>query len=210
MRGPSSRWTSWKCTVLGSTAGHRLIGKATAAKAIVPFQIDRGIGRGATRLAAPPSHRCPRPATRSAGRSDGRRSTSSLTWAPARGRRRRLRGSPPRREEWGPGKSPCLLTHPSPRPRMCGAFVRGHAGSGRLALLRAAGGAPPGRLVRAVAERLARAAAAAAQRDRLLVDGDLVAVLVGERERPAHEERAIAVGRDARLGHALATAGSCT
>src|SRR3954451_21671087 len=42
MRLPSSRWTSWKCTVLDSVAEYTFTGTGTRPKAIVPFQIERG------------------------------------------------------------------------------------------------------------------------------------------------------------------------
>src|SRR3954463_14402440 len=51
-------------------------------------------------------------------------------------------------------------------------------------------------LVRAVAERAHPRLAAPAQRDRAPPDLDLVAVLVGEPERAADEQRSVAVGRD--------------
>src|SRR3954469_315343 len=53
-------------------------------------------------------------------------------------------------------------------------------------------------LVRAVAERPHARLAAAAQRDGAPPDLDLVAVLVGEPERAAYEQRAVAVRRDRR------------
>src|SRR4051812_13051426 len=67
-----------------------------------------------------------------------------------------------------------------------------------LPLLDAARRAEADDLVRAVAERPHARLAAAAQRDSAPSDLDLVAVLVGEPERAAHEQRAVAVGRDRR------------
>src|SRR5919201_4574383 len=45
MRAPSVAWTSWKWTVLDSTAEWTLIGTLTRPKLIVPFQIDFIAGR---------------------------------------------------------------------------------------------------------------------------------------------------------------------
>src|SRR3954452_167067 len=44
MRAPSSRWTSWKWTVLDSVAVCSLTGTVISPKGIVPFQIDRAMG----------------------------------------------------------------------------------------------------------------------------------------------------------------------
>ena len=46
-------------------------------------------------------------------------------------------------------------------------------------------------------------ATAAAQRDRRMAGLDGVAVLVGDRERPAHEQRPVAIRGDGRLVHGL-------
>src|SRR3954466_5204945 len=68
-----------------------------------------------------------------------------------------------------------------------------------LPLLDAARRAEADDLVGAVAERAHARLAAAAQRHGAPADLDLVAVLVGEPERAAHEQRSVAVVRDRRL-----------
>ena len=70
------------------------------------------------------------------------------------------------------------------------------------AILGAARGAEAHDLVRAVAERPQAGLAAAAEGDGAAVDLDLLAVLVDEAERAAHEQRPVAVGGDRRLVHA--------
>jgi hypothetical protein len=50
--------------------------------------------------------------------------------------------------------------------------------------------------MRAVAERPQLRLAAAAQRDRRALDLDLAPVLIDQPERPAHDQRAVAVRRD--------------
>ena len=42
MRAPSSRWTSWKLTVLDSVAVNSFTGTCTSPTETVPFQSERG------------------------------------------------------------------------------------------------------------------------------------------------------------------------
>src|SRR4051794_23453330 len=83
--------------------------------------------------------------------------------------------------------------------REAGSLDRRAARHGRaLPLLRAARRAEADDLVGSVAERPHARLAAATQRDGAPADLDRVAVLVGEAERPAHEERPVPVRRDRR------------
>src|SRR5688572_17594670 len=61
---------------------------------------------------------------------------------------------------------------------------------------RRAGRGEPRALVRAVAEGLDPGLAAPAERDRLPAGVDLTAVLVQQPEVPAHDQRAVPIGRD--------------
>src|SRR5690349_1046929 len=74
------------------------------------------------------------------------------------------------------------------------------------ALLRAARRGELHDLVRAVAERPDARLAAAAQRDRLALDRNVVAVLIAQSEFAADQQRPVAVGRD--LGHGAGLPGS--
>ena len=86
------------------------------------------------------------------------------------------------------------------RQREVGLDARGRLAGRPLPqrLLRTRRALEPDQVVRAVAERPHARLSAPAQRDRLAVDLDLLAVLIDEPERPAHQERAVAIGRDQR------------
>src|SRR4051794_15567946 len=76
---------------------------------------------------------------------------------------------------------------------------RADRGINHLALLDPARRAEADDLVRPVAERPHAGLPAAAQRDGAPADLDLVAVLIGQAERAADEQRAVAIRRDRRL-----------